>query len=308
MANRRLRHAFHARATRCASPLRRALTLAGLVSAMGLFLAGCAIQAVDLITPRSGYTLSQDLAYGPDPRQRYDLYIPDGATGQTPLVVFIHGGSWDSGSKDIYRFLGQAFTKEGFILAVPNYRLYPEVTFPAFVKDGARALAAIDTALLRGVDGVPGGRRPLALMGHSAGAQIAALLAFDPHYLLEAGSTPRRLSAFVGLAGPYDFLPLTDPRYQRIFPPATRAASQPVRFARNGGPPALLIHGRADETVAITNTQSMGRAIEAAGGSVEVELFDKVDHIGPIASFVTAVPVGDPAIRRAVFDFLKQRS
>lgn len=285
--------------------MRRFLNPAALLSALALFLTACATDALNLVTSRAGYTATNDIPYGPDPRQRFDLYVPDGATPQTPVVVFVHGGSWDSGSKDIYRFVGQSFAAQGFILAVPNYRLYPQVTFPGFVQDGARAVAAIDRAASAGAHGVPAGRHPIALMGHSAGAQIAALLAFDGRYLAAAGSSRQRLSAFVGLAGPYDFLPLTEARYERVFPAPTRDQSQAVNYADGRGPATLLVHGTADTTVLPANSVSMADAIGAAGGRVELRLFEGVNHIVPISSFATALPLGNPAIREAVFAFLK---
>ncbi|QOG07866.1 alpha/beta hydrolase [Aureimonas sp. OT7] len=283
----------------------RRFRAASFVAGIAVLLTGCASQVVDLITSRAGYSVSKDIPYGPDPRQTYDLYVPDGATARTPLVVFIHGGSWDTGSKTIYRFVGQALTAQGFVVAIPEYRLYPEVTFPAFVEDAAMAFAAIEDKARAGADGLPGGQHPMALMGHSAGAQIAALLAFDRSYLDAAGSSQERISAFVGLAGPYDFLPLTDERYKRIFPPSLRQRSQPVTYAGGTGPPTLLIHGTADRTVAADNSVSMARAIEDAGGQATLRLFDDVDHLGPISAFVTALPVGDKAIRETVFTFLR---
>lgn len=284
----------------------RLLRPASLAALVGLFLTGCASEVVNLLTTRSGYSVSANIPYGTDPRQTYDLYVPDGAVSTTPLVVFIHGGSWDTGSKDTYRFVGQALTAEGFIVAIPEYRLYPQVTFPAFVEDAAKAFAAIDDAARSGTGGLPAGRHPTALMGHSAGAEIAALLAFDERYLAAAGSSRTRLSAFVGLAGPYDFLPLTDERYKRIFPPSLRERSQPVNYADGSGPPTLLIHGTADKTVEPKNSVSMARAIERAGGAVTLRLFDGVDHIGPISAFVTALPVGNRAIRDTVVAFLQE--
>lgn len=287
--------------------MRRVLNPAALLSALALFLTACASDALNLVTSRAGYSATNDIAYGPDPRQRFDLYVPDGAGPQTPLVVYIHGGSWDSGSKDIYRFVGQSFAAQGFILAVPNYRLYPQVTFPGFVEDAALALASVDRALASGAYGVPAGRRPLALMGHSAGAQIAALLAFDERYLTAAGSSRDRLSAFVGLAGPYDFLPLTEERYERVFPAQTRDQSQAVNYADGRGPATLLVHGAADTTVLPANSTSMANAIRAAGGRAELRLFEGVNHIVPISSFATALPLGNPAIPQAVFAFLRGR-
>lgn len=286
----------------------RTLRLGALLATLALVLAGCAAATLNAVTSRAGYWVIEDIAYGEGERRRFDLYVPDGVEADTPLVVFLHGGSWDSGSKDIYRFLGQSVTAEGFILAVPNYRLYPETVFPGFVEDGAAALAAIDRAMSEGRHGVPAGRHPLVLMGHSAGAQIAALLAFDPRYLRAEGFSRERIAAFVGLAGPYDFLPLEEERYKRIFPEATRPQSQPVNYADGSGPPALLIHGLADTTVKPENTRSMAHRIEAKGGVIRARFFEGVDHLGPITSFATALPLGERAIREETFAFIRAQA
>ena len=131
-------------------------------------------------------------------------------------------------------------------MAVPDYRLYPQVRFPAFIEDGAEAVARARDVLAR----IEGRRRPIVLMGHSAGAQIAALLALDERHLREAGLRAcEAVAGMIGLAGPYDFLPLQEERYRRIFPEASRAASQPIAFADANDPPLLLVAGTADETV-----------------------------------------------------------
>ncbi|WP_185983662.1 alpha/beta hydrolase [Aureimonas mangrovi] len=286
---------------------RRWRPLAGLVTT-SLFLSACAAGALNAITPRSGYSLTGDIAYGEGERRRYDLYVPDGVASDTPVVVFFHGGSWDSGSKDIYRFVGQSLTAYGFIVAVPEYRLYPEVVFPGFVEDGAAAVARIDATMREGGNGVPAGDHPLVLMGHSAGAEIAGLLAFDERYLRSTGYDPARLRGFVGLAGPYDFLPLTEERYKRVFPEATRDESQPINFVDGTEAPAFLVHGLADTTVDPENTRSMAGRIETAGGRVETRFYEGLDHIGPITSFATALRLGRPEIRAEVASFIRETS
>lgn len=275
----------------------------------GLLLAGCSGPAVlNAITSNSGYETVRDIRYRPGDRGTFDLYVPDGATASTPVVVFVYGGSWDSGSKSLYPFVGQSLASEGFIVAIPDYRVSPDVIFPTFVEDAAAAFAAVDRLAREGGHGVPAGRHDIALMGHSAGAEIAALLAFDERYLAEAGSSARRISAFVGLAGPYDFLPLTEERYKRIFPPAVRDASQPINFVSGGEPPALLIAGLADTTVNPENTRSMARRIRAVGGSVEERLYPGLDHIAAVSSLATALPLGEENLRGTVVRFLKART
>ncbi|WP_062014135.1 alpha/beta hydrolase [Aureimonas sp. AU4] len=282
--------------------LPRATALLGLVAV----LSGCSGPAVlNALTSRDGFETARSVRYAPGPRGTFDLYVPEGAGPQTPVVVFFYGGSWDSGSKSLYPFVGQSLASAGYAVAVPDYRVYPQVRFPAFVEDGAKAVAAVERLARAGGDGLPAGRHPVILMGHSAGAQIAALLAFDERYLRAAGAR-ERLAGFVGLAGPYDFLPLKEERYKRIFPEALRSASQPVRFVDGapGEPPAFLAAGLADTTVEPRNTRSMAARIRAVGGRVEERLYPGLDHVGAVSSLATALPLGRPQLRADLLDFL----
>jgi len=272
-----------------------------------MFLGSC-VSALNAITPGSGYRTVSDLRYAEGDRGTYDLYVPDGATAHSPAVVFIYGGSWDTGSKDIYPFLGQSLASAGVIVAIPNYRLYPQTRFPGFVVDAAAATASVARLLEVGGAGVPAGRHPLFLMGHSAGAEIAGLLATDARWLKRAGLPLGRIAGFIGLAGPYDFLPLTDERYKRIFPKELRPASQPVNFVDGDEPPMLLIAGTSDTTVDPQNTRSLARKVRAAGGSVEETLYPGVGHVGAISAFATALPLGNPAIRDETLRFIEEHA
>lgn len=287
----------------------RLLFVAATVLAVIAGLVACGGPAVlNALTSKAGFSVQRDIRYAEGDRGTYDLYVPDGAGPRTPVVVFIHGGSWETGSKDIYLFVGQSLASEGSIVAIPNYRLHPEVTFPGFVEDGASAVASIEGSARVGEHGMPAGDHPLILMGHSAGAQIAALLALDEHYLADAGLSTARLAGFVGLAGPYDFLPLEEDRYRRVFPEATRPASQPVAFVGAPMPPMLLLAGDADTTVKPANTLSLAAKVSAAGGNVEAEILPGVDHISAVSAMATALPLGDRSIRSLVLAFIAKHT
>ncbi|MCK5931101.1 MAG: alpha/beta hydrolase [Fulvimarina manganoxydans] len=270
-------------------------------------LTACAA-ALNAVTSGAGYDVVRNVPYGDGERAKLDLYIPTRTTPTTPVVVFVHGGSWDTGSKDIYLFVGQSLASEGFIVAIPNYRLYPQVRFPAFVEDVAKAVVKVERMMDGGVYGVPGGDHPIVLMGHSAGAEIAGLLATDGRYLKAAGGSIGSLAGFIGLAGPYDFLPLTEERYKRIFPEATREASQPVNFVSGDEPPMLLIHGADDTTVDPKNTLSLAEKARAAGVFVRDRIVQGVDHVGAITALATAIPFNDETIRRDIVAFVKARA
>ncbi|MBS7539507.1 alpha/beta hydrolase [Ancylobacter lacus] len=223
-----------------------------------------------------GHERIADIAYGPDPRHRLDLYRPAGATGAEPVAVFFHGGSWEEGDKAMYRFVGAALAGRGFLTVVPNYRLYPQVRFPAFLEDAARAVAFV-----HGHPEVIGHIVHLtALIGHSAGAHIAAMLSYDRRWLGAVGLDPaRHLSALAGLAGPYDFLPLTSPTLRDIFTTDQGLeATQPIRFVDGGGPPAFLAAGARDVTVDPGNSTRLAARLRAHGVGVEHRVYRWADH------------------------------
>lgn len=265
-----------------------------------LLAAGCSgAQVLNAVSSGAGVDVESGIAYGGDARQKYDVYRPEGMP-DAPVIVFFYGGGWDSGKRASYAFLGNALAAEGYAVAIPDYRVYPKAVFPEFVEDGARAFAAIRRDVAGG--------RPVILMGHSAGAHIAALLALDPRYLGAEGLSPcGAISVFVGLSGPYDFLPIEDAPYTKIFPEGTHARSQPVNFAAGRHPPALLLHGSADTTVDPDNTRHLASALRGAGNSVSAKFYDGIGH-GELVGTI-APPLGVLAPTRGdIVDFLKRHA
>jgi len=238
--------------------------------------AGCGPALLNALVPDGGYRLERDLAYGDLTRQRLDVYLPDGLAGPAPVVVFLYGGRWEAGDKSEFRFVGQALASRGFVAVIPDYRRYPEVRFPTFVEDGAAAVAWVQS----NIAGLGGDPDLLHLAGHSAGAHIAALLALDHHYLADAGVERGAIASFVGLAGPYDFLPLDDPTLEEIFAVEDMPATQPITFADRSAPPTLLLHGADEETVLPANSEHLAGALAAAGNRVELKIYPDLGHIG----------------------------
>ena len=274
-----------------------------LMGALSLMLSACSGQFwANALTPRWGYDRHADIAYGDDPRQTLDIYVPSDKAAHAPVVVFFYGGSWQSGDKNGYRFVGQALASRGLVAVVPDYRLYPPTTFPGFIEDGARAVAwAKAHAADYGAD-----PDRLFVSGHSAGAHIGAMLATDGRYLAAAGASIADLAGFVGMAGPYDFLPIRDPVLQRIFAPReTWPRTQPIEFVDGDEPPMLLMHGAADETVYPKNSRNLANKIKASGGSAQLEIYPDVGHIGLIAPL--AAPLRMTGDQLDVFaDFVKE--
>jgi len=267
-----------------------------------LSLAACSPTAVlNALAPREGVTQTLDIAYADGPRHALDVFAPRAAAAPAPVVVFFYGGGWESGSKEMYRFVGAALAARGVLTVIPDYRVYPEVRFPAFMDDAAAAVAWTHANASR----FGGDPRRLFLMGHSAGAQIASLLALDASYLGAVKLSPQHdVCGVIGLAGPYDFLPLQSAVLQEIFgPEAGRPRSQPINFVSPQAPPMLLLAGSDDDTVDPGNTLRLAARLRAVGGTVEDTVYAGVGHKTLIAAFSGPLTFLAPA-REAVLRFV----
>ena len=238
--------------------------------------------ALNLLVPKSGYSMHLNLAYGPDARQKLDIYVPDGLKTSAPVVLFFYGGSWESGSKNEYLAFGQAMASKGVIAVVADYRIYPQVKFPAFVQDGARAFRFVYDRIAD----YGGNPRHVFLAGHSAGAYIAVMLASDLSYLKTEGLNGSDVAGAIGIAGPYDFLPLTDPHLIEIFAGARNTAMLPISYIDGKRPPMLLITGSDDSTVDPGNSARMAARLRANNSPVDEIVYPGVGHIGIILSLV----------------------
>lgn len=228
------------------------------------------------------YSQLKDLSYANRPRNKLDVYIPEGLRDKVPVVIFVHGGGWNSGDKAQYKFVGAALAEQGYVAVLPNYGLYPHVKSPVFIQDVARAIVWVHAHASEW----NGDSGRIYLIGHSAGAHIAVMLALDKEYMQQAGGDAGWLSGVVGLAGPYDFLPFTYPYMNDLFgPPERFAASQPVNYVRADAPPLLLLQGLQDHTVAPTNTRRLYEMMKSAGGRVHAEYFEHATHSDLIAAF-----------------------
>ena len=270
-----------------------------LAAAGSVLLPGCsAFGTLDALVPRGTYRASEALAYGPLPRQKLDMYLPLDPQAATPLVVFFYGGAWSRGERADYRFVGEALARNGIAAAVVDYRLSPEVRWREILQDCAAAVKwAADNAARFGCS-----PDRLFLMGHSAGAYNAAMLALAPEWLGAQGYQPRKLAGWIGLAGPYDFLPIVDPDARVAFDwPRTPRESQPIVHVSAQAPRALLMAPIDDRTVsAQRSTIGLGERLRTAGVDVRVRLLDKVNHAtivgamaGPLAFLA---PVRDEVV------------
>ena len=245
-----------------------------------LALSGCSsADILNATISRDGYTLHRDVAYGENARQKLDIYVPEKAQN-APVILFFYGGSWQMGSKDDYRFLGQALSSKGYVVAVANYRLYPEVYYPDFVKDGAIALHYIHAHI-----GEYGGNpQHIFLAGHSAGAYIAMMLSADDAFHKEAHSQRSWVRGTIAISGPYDFLPFTDDHIKSIFSHYPDAQTQPINHITHSIAPVFLATGEADDTVDPRNSHRVKAKLEMLQSPVEEHNYPDVGHIGIILS------------------------
>jgi acetyl esterase/lipase len=249
--------------------------------ALALLLGACSpLGLFNGLVPKDGGSrlVASGVSYGEGPRRMLDVYAPRKGGDKRPVILFFYGGSWNSGSRTGYGFVGRALAARGFVTVIPDYRLVPEVTYPGFVEDGA---AAVRWARAHAKDYGGDGDR-IVLAGHSAGAYIAAMLAVDGRWL---GADRMAVRGLAGLAGPYDFAPFTVAASQAAFGAWPKPAeTQPVTWADASAPPALLLAGAEDTTVKPRNSKALAAALAKAGVAAEVKLYPGIGHVGILAA------------------------
>jgi acetyl esterase/lipase len=250
----------------------------GLISYLSSTLAASSpLSALNRLGPRDPAERGPlGVAYGPDPRQRLDIYAPAQRPAEpVPVLMFFYGGAWNSGERQNYGWVGQALASRGFVVGVADHRLAPRHRYPVFVED-----AALATAKVRELAAAHGGDpERIVLSGHSSGAYIAAMLAYAPHFLQAVGIEHDRVKAFAGLSGPYDFYPFDVPASVEAFGGvADPRMTQPVNLDLSKAPPTFIAHGSKDETVQPRNTTSLARALSIAGRVVEMKIYPGLDH------------------------------
>jgi acetyl esterase/lipase len=274
-----------------------------LAPALGALAAACSpLRLLNDLGPRDRGVrrVARDESYGPDPRQRFDLFAPAEAR-DLPVLVFFYGGNWDSGDRALYGWAAQALAARGFVVAVPDYRLVPKVRFPAFVEDAAAATARA-AQIAAGFGGDPD---RLGVLGHSAGAYLAMMIALDRRYMTAAGR-PDLIRAAAGLSGPYDFAPFDVPASINAFGQAPDPTlTQPITFVRADAPPLWLGHGTADTTVRPRNSIALDQLERAAGGRSTLRLYDGLNHADTIASFSPLFRRKAPVLAEATDFFLR---
>jgi acetyl esterase/lipase len=264
------------------------------VSFGALALAACSpLTAFNTLTPKDpAVTVARDVAYAEGPRHKLDIYAPKGATAPLPVLVYFYGGGWKTGRRQDYAFVGKALASRGFLTILPDYRLYPQVRYPDFLKDGAAAIRwAQDHAAEYGGD-----PSRIVLAGHSAGGYNAVMLALDTEFVRAAGVKPGVIKAAAGLAGPYDFAPFSEAYSRNAFGQyPDPAATQPINYVEKDSVPIWMGYGLKDTVVYPRNIDSLEKVLKAKGAVYEARRYEGVDHAGMVLAlsqpFRGAAPV-----------------
>ena len=266
------------------------LTLAG-CGYLGLYLANS-------LAHLENYTAIENIAYGNHELNQLSVYLPENNHKNRTTIIFFYGGCWggcETLDKEYYVFVAQALTAKGFNVVIPDYRRHPEVKFAAIMHDASHAVEWVK-ARIADYGGDP---NKLFLMGHSAGAHIAALLTLNETYLKP--DTYHSIKGFIGLAGPYDFLPFTDDYQLIVFGPVKNYPNtQPVNFVDGTEPPLLLLYGNDDSIVKPINIVSLTRTVQQKGGRVESHRYDGINHTDIMGALAIPLQSQDPILNDIV--------
>ncbi|HSI38505.1 MAG TPA: alpha/beta hydrolase [Methylotenera sp.] len=283
--------------------VKRVLSSAAIGLVITVTVACSPVKTLNALVPSNDYQLHAYIAYGDLPRQKLDVYQPKQMIDKNkpPVVLFYYGGGWDAGDKADYKFVAEAFASSGFVAVIPDYRIYPEVVFPGFMEDPAKAAKWVKTH----INEFGGDPDRVFLAGHSAGAHIAVMLSLNKVYLGKEQLKPNDFRGTIGLAGPYDFLPLKSERLKEIFGPEDqRWKSQPIEFVTGNNPPMLLLVGLKDGTVGIHNTFNLAAKIKSKGGSVQVVEFPNYGHKEMVAKLAKPLR-GNGELLKPIAEFIR---
>ena len=275
--------------------MRRIKVLTSLVATLASLAACAPVSVLNGITPSSTFDRTKNLSFGEGDRDELDIYRAEKPKTNAPVLLFVHGGSWDSGSKGVYKFLAEGFTKSGYDIVVPNYRLYPEAKFPNFLEDNAKAVAfATET--------FPG--RKFVLIGHSAGGYNVLMLALRDEYLRGVGvDRCAVISGVIGLAAPTGIVPLKSPRLIEIFPDRFLAEDAVLNNVIGSTPAVFLGHGESDTTVYPQNSTALAEKIMARGGLAQVEIYPEQSHTD-VVKVLSRHFEGDVSLKADIVEFI----
>ena len=248
-------------------------------------LVGCSsLNTLNAIIPDGDSTLTTNVAYGMENRQFLDIHHSNSKQKNLPIIVFFYGGRWQNGSRQEYAFVGQSLANRGFITVIPDYRLYPEVGFPTFIDDAAKATQWV----IEHSQKLGGDPSQIYLMGHSAGAHIAAMLVANKSHFNATGVSPKQIKGLISLSGPLNFK-ITDNDIKQVFSAANHYPdTQPINFIDGTEPNMLLLHGVKDKTLFPDNSISFAKKTNQLGGNAKVITYKNMSHVGLLLALANA--------------------
>lgn len=238
--------------------------------------------------------ITKNIGYGRGDREKLDVYQPT-APGTYPVLIWVHGGSWTSGNKELYAPVARAVLPENIVVVIPNYTIEK----PRGLRVGETPLAFQQAQEI--ADAFAWARENIALFdgdpnritlgGHSAGAHLTGLVVLDPTYLAVRNHSPHEICAWYGISGPYSIPAQLD--YERnvkhrdpallfeVFGAESNfERGSPQSFVHADTPPILLIHGDADETVPVSVARNFQTALQQVGARSELKIYPNAGHSG----------------------------
>ena len=238
--------------------------------------------SMNYLTPKDTFEKEEHLAYGLKARNRLDLYRTKNPKKQKPLIVFVHGGSWQHGNKRDYLFIGETFAREGFDVAVINYQLAPENIFPAFVDDLAQAIHYLNQNKVK----LNISTDNMILMGHSAGAFNVMSVVYSAQS--QNFKYKDQIKAIVGLAGPYHFDYVGDPLSEHAFDhKISYQQVMPYYFIEPNHIKHYLLVAEQDQVVERKNALDLDIALRQKGNHSHIAVIPKTGHITIVATLAS---------------------
>ena len=277
--------------------------------AMLLILSGCAQLISGVLNNQAitgDYTRAANVAYGAHAQNKMDIYSPIEASVSNkgkPVIVFFYGGCWGECNhlkRSNYLFVAQSFASRGFVTVIAGFRQYPEVKFEGIMSDASNVMRWTSQNILK----YGGDPKRIIVMGHSSGAHIAAMLALNPSYLEDG--VRKNIHGFVGLAGPYDFLPLDKPYLRQLFSAKENyAGSQPINFVSPKSPPLLILQGMRYNRVDQKNALNLSKKAKSMNVEQQLILYPGQDHVGILAALSRALQ-GQYTVLNDILKFIRQ--
>lgn len=254
---------------------------------------------LNMITPSESFNVEKNIKFGDHPRFKLDIYNPVKPKRNSPVVIFVHGGSWSTGNKNMYKFIGESLTSAGLTTVIPDYRLYPNTLYPEPITDTAKAIAWAAQKYPE---------RSLVVMGHSAGAYNVLMAGGLVSSFLKAEAVDpcKRVSGIVSIAGPTGIKPLTSEPAIFVFPDRFTKKDAAMNNVLEPSPPVLFLHGAEDTRVYPENSKKLAEKISARGGLSEVKIYPDLDHID-VVKVLSRYFDDDSALKSDLLNFINTR-